>query len=241
MVKLFLLVTLAVVLAWTAASLVRVRIFSSRAGNLIRATVPFERQGTNEQKVLVLGDSLAYGTGTSAPEKSVAGLVAAHYPGATVTNKSVNGKRTKELAEEVKQLEGKYDLILVIIGGNDVLRPWVDLDESNKNLETIYEAASGHSEQVIALTTGNFRYTTFFLWPLNLYYEQRSITLRDHALATASKFPNVTYVNIVEWNKQQPFDHLKEAPDHLHLSDDGANYWYQAILAAAMPRVTIPR
>lgn len=210
--------------------MVRIRIFSGRASNLIRSAVPLERKGTNQQKVLVLGDSLGYGTGTTSSEKSVAGLVANHYPGAEVTNKSVNGKRTKELAEEVKQLEGHYDLILVIIGGNDVLRPWINLDESNRNLETIYQATSEHSQKVIALTTGNFRYTTFFLWPLNLYYEKRSVVLRDYALAAAAKYPNVTYVNIVEWNKKMPFDHLKEAPDHLHLSDDGASYWYQAIL-----------
>lgn len=224
------LLLLAILLIWLVVGVVRARIFSNRAGQIIKTTKPFERAGNGKQTILVLGDSLAYGTGTSSPEKSVAGLVASKYPDATVINKGVNGKRTNQLAQEVKQLDGQYDLILVIIGGNDILRPWINLKESAQNLEVIYKETSLHSKKVVALTTGNFRYTTFFLWPLNLYYEQRSVQLRDSALEIASKYPNLTYINIVERNKTVPFDGLKEAPDHLHLSDDGANYWFEAIL-----------
>ncbi len=229
MVKKILLFILAIVLLWVAIALVRARIFSNRAGAIIRTTVPFERAGKKTQKILVLGDSLGYGTGTSAPEKSVAGLVGSNYPDATVINKSVNGKRTPELAHEVASLDEHYDLILIIIGGNDVLRPWLNLNDSGKNLNTIYTAASKHATKVIALTTGNLRYTSFFLWPLNYYFGARSTELRDHAAQAAAKLPNVTYIDLVTRNKTVPFDHLKEAPDHLHLSDDGANYWYQAI------------
>ena len=230
MLKKILLFIVVIVLLWLAIALVRVRIFSHRAGAIIRSTVPFERAGKSTQKILILGDSLAYGTGTSAPAKSVAGLVASNYPDATVVNKSVNGKRTPELAKEVEDLNEKYDLILIIIGGNDILRPWLSLNDSGKNLDAIYTAASKHATKVVALTTGNLRYTTFFLWPLNYYFGARSIELRNHAVQTAATLPNVTYIDLVTRNKTVPFDHLKESPDHLHLSDDGANYWYQAIV-----------
>lgn len=232
MIRKILFVVLAAFLLWVVANVVRVRIFSQRGGALIRSAVPFERKGTNQQKVLVLGDSLAYGTGTSSSEKSVAGLVAKHYPEAMVINKSVNGKRTNELAQEVKQLEGKYDLILIIIGGNDVLRPWINLEQSGKNLETIYSAASAHADKVIALSTGNLRYTTLFLWPINRYLGARSTELRNYAVKAATPHKNVTYINLVERNKTVPFGHVKEAPDHLHLSDEGAQYWYEGILAS---------
>lgn len=237
MVKKILLVLAAIFLLWVLANVVRVRILSQRGGELIRSTVPFERNGTNKQTVLVLGDSLAYGTGTTSSEKSVAGLVAKHYPMATVINKSVNGKRTNELAQEVKSLEGKYDLILIIIGGNDVLRPWINLEQSGKNLETIYAGASAHADKVVALTTGNLRYTTLFLWPINHYLGARSMELRNYAVKAAAPHKNVTYVNLVERNKTVPFGHLKEAPDRLHLGDDGAQYWYEGILATgALPK-----
>lgn len=211
------------------ANVVRVRILSNRAGVLIKNTKPFEREGKGKQKILILGDSLAYGTGTSSSEKSVAGLVAAHYPEAAVINKSANGKRTNELANEVEKLNDNYDVILIIIGGNDILRPWINLNESATNLNKIYSTASKHSTKVIALTTGNFKYTTLFLWPANLYYEGRSVELRDSAIKISKELPNVVYVDMVERNKTVPFDHVKEAPDHLHLSDEGAKYWHDAI------------
>lgn len=230
MLKKLSLVLLAIFILWIAANIIRVRILSQRSVALIRSAVPFERKGTNQQKILILGDSLAYGTGTTASEKSVPGLVAAHYPGAMVVNKSANGKRTNDLALEIKQLEGKYDLILIIIGGNDVLRPWINLEQSGKNLETIYSAASAHADKVIALTTGNLRYTTLFLWPINHYLGARSVELRNYAFNAAAPLENVTYIDLVERNKTVPFNHIKEASDRLHLSDDGAYYWYKAIV-----------
>lgn len=229
MIKKILLLCAALLLLWVVISFVRMRIYAARGGEIIQATTRFERKGTNDQKILVLGDSLAYGTGTSAPEKSVAGLVASVYPEATVENRSANGKRTNELAREVATLEGKYDLILIIIGGNDNMRPWIDIEQSGKNLETIYAAASAHADKVIAFTTGNMRTTTFFPWPLNLIAGSRSVTLRNHAIAAAEKLPNVRYMDMVAHNEKVPFTHAKESADHLHLNDEGAAEWFNVM------------
>lgn len=230
MIKKILLFCVVIVLLWAVVSFVRMRIYANRAGDIIQATTRFERKGTSDQKILVLGDSLGYGTGTSSPEKSVAGLVAGLYPDAAVENRSVNGKRTHELASEVATLEGEYDLILIIIGGNDNMRPWIDIDQSGKHLETIYTAASAHADKVIAFTTGNMRTTTFFPWPLNHVIGSRSVTLRNHAIAAAEKLPNVRYIDVVAYNEKVPFTHAKEAADHLHLNDEGASYWFSALL-----------
>lgn len=230
MIKNLIILTVLVIVLWGLANFVRIRILSSRAGKIIQNTTKFERKTEYKQKILVLGDSIAYGTGTSSPEKSVAGLVAAHYPNANVENRAQNGKRTKDLAKEVESITGSYDLILIVVGGNDILRPWINLDESANNLAKIYKNASTHSTKVIALTTGNFKYTTLFLWPANYYFSSRSIQLRNSAVKIAEEIPNLIYVNIVDYNEKVPFDTVKEAPDHLHLSDDGANYWMQAIL-----------
>lgn len=229
MFKKIVIVLVGVVLLWLLASFIRLSILTKRGVQSSITTTPFSRQGNDGKKILILGDSLAYGTGTSSPEKSVAGLVASRFPDATVENKAVNGKQTKGLASEMDDIKGQYDLILVIIGGNDVLRPWISLNESGKNLDLIYAKAAEHSDNVIALTTGDLRYTTFFLWPANHYFSRRSVILRDKAVTAANKTKNVTYINLVERNKYITFDHLKEAPDRLHLSDDGARYWFDAI------------
>lgn len=230
MLKKVLLVFIVLLFVWLVAGFVRMRMYSSRAGAIIRSTTPFERQGSDKQKILVLGDSLAYGTGTSKPEHSVAGLIAARYPNASVENHSQNGKRTNELANEVKTVSGHYDLILIIIGGNDVMRPWIDLNESGKNLDAIYAAASRHADKVVAFSTGNMSTTTFFPWPLNHFIGQRSLILRDHAQQIAHQHPNVFYVDVASYNKKVPFTHQYEAADHLHLNDAGAQYWLDALL-----------
>lgn len=210
--------------------LVRIAVLARRGGVLIKQMSAYQQTGsTNGMKILILGDSLAYGTGASSPQTSLAGRIGKRFPDAHITNQGKNGMRTKGLAEEMKQLTDHYDLIVIVVGGNDLIHPWLDLDRAAKNLETIYKTASTHADQVISLTTGNLRHTSFFLWPLNHYFGKRSIYLRNQASNIADTLPNVTYIDLVKRNQSVPFGHLQEAPDHLHLSDDGTNYWYEAI------------
>jgi lysophospholipase L1-like esterase len=223
------IIIVAIFLAWALANFVRIRVFTARAGVYISTAVPYQNQGKSGKKVLILGDSIAYGTGTSAPEKSVAGLVVANnFPDADVTNLAVNGMRTNELAESIQDVEGSYDLIFIVIGGNDILRPWINISESGKNIESIYEKAAQHSDNVVALSTGNFKYTTLFLPPLNYYFSARSVALKDSALNAAAQ-TGVNYVNIIDYNERVKFTGDMEADDRLHLSDRGAQYWYEEI------------
>lgn len=223
------LLFLAIVSVWLLTSIVRFYVFTRRASRLISSTVPYSRQSGAKGRILVLGDSLAYGTGTSRPENSVAGLVASEFPDFTVENMSRNGKRTNELAQEINKIEGNYELILVIIGGNDALRPWINLKASGQNLQEIYGKASKHAKQVVVLTTSDLKYTTFFLWPLNFYFSKRSNYLRESAKRAAAGLDNVRYVDLIERNQTVQFDHDEESNDHLHLNDAGARYWFEAI------------
>lgn len=218
-------------LAWVITGICRFFILSSRGGELIAAAKPYQRKGDSAKKILVLGDSLAFGTGASSPEHSLAGEVAAKYPGASVENRSRNGKRTNELAGEMADVKDHYALILIVIGGNDIMRPWINLDDSAKNLQTIYSAASQHADTVIAFSTGNMKTTTFFPWPLNQYIGHRSVILRNTAKQVAGQLPNVHYMDMVSYNEQVPFTGEFEAPDHLHLNDAGVRYWIDALKA----------
>lgn len=226
--KKVLLVIVIIAIAWIAVFLLRLRYYSNKAGKVIERAERYEKEGDG-LRILVLGDSLAYGTGTTAPQKSVAGLLGQRFPSASLENRGRNGLRTNDLANEVKDIDDHYDLIFIIIGGNDAIRPWVDLKESSSNLKTIYGAASSHADHVVALTTGNLKYTSLFLWPSNLYFGYRSEFLRDQAKDIADDLENVTYIDMVARNETHQFDHLKEAEDRLHLSDDGAKYWFEAI------------
>jgi len=75
----------------------------------------------------VLGDSLALGTGASDPANAFAfriyrALLAAR-PGTEVTNDAIGGSRVADVTRlQVQELDPRADLVLLIVGGNDVVR-----------------------------------------------------------------------------------------------------------------------
>ncbi len=226
--KYFIVFVLLLIITWTLVSVLRIYIFSKRAGVIIQDTRRFERQEKGKT-MLVIGDSVAYGTGASSPDKSIAGLIANKYGYSNVTNIAENGKRTSELVNEVSQINEHYDLIFIVIGGNDIIRPWIRLDKSASNLESIYYEASSKADNVIAITTGNIKYTTLFLPPLTHYLGYRSTKLRDSALETSKSIDNLHYIDIITFNENNEFTPDMEAADHLHLSDKGNAYWLKAV------------
>jgi len=78
-------------------------------------------------RMSVLGDSLALGTGASDPTNAVAFRIyralLAERPGSEVTNEAIGGSRVADVTRlQVPALDPRADLVLVIVGGNDVVR-----------------------------------------------------------------------------------------------------------------------
>jgi len=79
-------------------------------------------------RIVVLGDSLALGTGASDPTNSLTFRIyralAADRPGSEITNLAIGGTRASDVRRlEVDSLDPHAtDLVLVIAGGNDVVR-----------------------------------------------------------------------------------------------------------------------
>ena len=78
-------------------------------------------------RVLVLGDSTGVGLGANLPDESIPGMLSADHPQVEITNLAVSGARLEDVRQQVAALASgcalaDYDLILLMVGGNDVLR-----------------------------------------------------------------------------------------------------------------------
>jgi lysophospholipase L1-like esterase len=113
----------AAVAAWQAWLL---RQAWKRADDLIGGCRPFEVDVADcRARVLLVGDSTGVGVGVQRPEQSLAGLLAARLPRTSVTNRCVSGARVADVCSQVEGIAraGRhYDLVLVLAGGNDLIR-----------------------------------------------------------------------------------------------------------------------
>src|SRR4030095_16466480 len=97
-----------------------------RARRFSAAGRRFERRlSARGATVLILGDSTGVGVGATRPEESIAGLLAADFPDADVVNVSESGAKVADTLAQVRACAAqglRFDLALLHVGGNDVVR-----------------------------------------------------------------------------------------------------------------------
>jgi lysophospholipase L1-like esterase len=192
---------------------------------------PFERRLAGPAiDVLFVGDSTAVGTGASDNSLSVAGWLAADHPQAQVLNRGANGKRLAELARQLPFGEKRWDLLVVQIGGNDILR-FTPLAAMERDLDKVMAASKDMADTVAILHSGNVGLSPIFLWPLSWIYEERSRQVRALYLRKARQ-AGIRYVDLFTERHDDLF--LKDtatyySPDLLHPSGDGYRWWYQRL------------
>ncbi len=202
---------------------------------LIVEVKPYEQigEGNNPPSILVLGDSTGYGTGAGNGNYSVAGLMGAEYPQYTIINNSKNGRTIGEALTEIKTLphEPKHTLILLQIGGNDILQK-NNLDIVRSELTELYSEAKKRSENVVMISSGNVGTAAAFTGTKKAgEYERITRQFRQMFIEVAS-LSAVTYVDLFKEPENDVF--LREpktylAIDGLHPSATGYAYWYKAL------------
>jgi hypothetical protein len=84
------------------------------AKDLAERSVPFQRQpAAPTYRLLVIGDSTAVGTGASAPEASLAGLIARDHPSWAIANRASDGARFADLPGQLRRGE-TWDAVLIL-------------------------------------------------------------------------------------------------------------------------------
>ena len=205
---------------------------SMRAGDdLAERAIAFERSGKpHAPKVLVVGDSTAVGTGAARPEESIAGLLGAAHPDVTIVNRARNGAKTFDaLLQLVEEGDARYDLLLMHIGGNDVLRG-TPVRALVPQVEALIARSRRLSKNVVVTTLPNIGLLPMFFPPLSWWFSRQSRVVCGLFAQAAAKH-GVHYVDFFHPRATEHFCrqsryfacdglHPSSALLRLHLRDD---------------------
>lgn len=201
------------------------------AAELARLSEPFQRSLPRpEASLLIVGDSTAVGTGASSPQKSLAGLLAREFPALQIVNHGQDGATFADLRAQLPR-EGRFDAVLILAGGNDVIR-LRDLDDVGVRIDETLRAARTFGKAVVVMPAGNVGNAPFFFPPVSWWMTSRARKLHDIVQAAAARH-GAGYVRLFKERDEDPFAHQRglNARDGLHPSDAGYELWAQALLA----------
>lgn len=204
------------------------------AAELARRSEPFSAAPPDPAlRVLVIGDSTAVGTGASDSARSVAGLIARDHPDWAIENRAADGAKFAAIAAQA-EAGGRFDVVLVMGGGNDVIR-FTGEATLRDGVRRTLEAARSLAPRVIVMPAGNVGNAPFFLAPWSWWMTARARTL--HAIVReAAAAAGAQYVDLYKDRADDPFVQDPErmhAADGLHPSDAGYASWYRELMRQA--------
>ncbi len=223
---------LAVVVAGTllgAAGCTAWRIGEAR--ELARQSTPLQHTPADTTlRLLIVGDSTGVGTGASAPQASLAGLLARDHPRLWIENRARDGATFAGAAEQLAR-GGRFDIVLVLAGGNDVIRLRAP-EALRADIERTAVLARERAEVVVLMPAGNVGNAPFFLPPLSWEMTRRARVLHTLVREAAQRH-GLVYVDLFRERGDDPFVQHPElnARDGLHPSDAGYREWYRTLLA----------
>lgn len=196
---------------------------------------PFERLIPEaKSRILFIGDSTALGTGSANNLETVAGYFGQDFPSTHIENKSANGKRLRELLHDFPSHQySQYDLVVMQIGGNDILR-FSGFSEIEDSITRLIIRAKTLSLNVVILHTGNVGLAPIFIWPFNSIMTARAKKMRTLYMHKATEL-GATYIDLFRSKSEDLFltdINTYYSPDGLHPSGAGYKWWYDKIRQA---------
>ena len=201
---------------------------------LARQSEPFQASPAGATaRLLIVGDSTAVGTGATSPAHSLAGLISRDHPRLKIVNRAMDGARFADIARQLQGTE-RFDAVLVLGGGNDVIR-LTDQPLLAQHIDAVARQARSRAPLVVLMPPGNVGNAPFFMPPLSWLMAQRSRALHGFVRQAAADH-GALYVSLYKAQASDPFaqrpDELN-ARDGLHPSDAGYRLWHDALNAQA--------
>ncbi|HEX2542635.1 MAG TPA: GDSL-type esterase/lipase family protein [Caldimonas sp.] len=192
------------------------------------------RLSSARTRILVLGDSTGVGIGASRPEESIAGLLAAEVADADIVNVSRSGARVADAlaqARGCRERELRFDLALLHVGGNDVIRatPPAQLLADGRLLLAELAAIAG---QTVWLGPPDVGHVPLFPPPLSWLLRRRTRRAAAAFAACAAAQEGATFVDFSAGEHASRFADRRPvhfAVDRLHPSSDTYRYGYTAV------------
>ncbi len=204
---------------------IRMMLLFRNTVKLEERVVPFDKLNPQaKMRILVLGDSTAFGTGVTDTKFSTAGRLYSAYPQAELINMSENGLKLKGLNELIKDVDTHFDIIVIQIGANDIIRI-TPRDAMEKELQKLLAKTKSLGDKVVILHSGDIGESKFFPIYVRRLLTTKTKQVREMYIKNAEAY-GASYVDL--FNVELPQD--KYASDKLHLTDEGYGIWFDEIM-----------
>lgn len=161
-----------------------------KAKALAAAVERYERrQSTSALSILVLGDSTGVGVGALRPEDSIAGRLARDFPDADIVNLSRSGARVRDTTRQLESLgplERRFDLAVLHVGGNDIVRATPG-EQLPADCDALLQALGGIAARTVWLGPPNIGRAPLFPLPFSWLMSKRSRAAATVFAQTAAK------------------------------------------------------
>lgn len=227
-----------------------------RGRALAAATQPFgTRPRVVKARVLLLGDSTGVGVGALRPEATLAGLLAEDFPQLEVVNRCRNGARLTDAAAQcqgllahdeslthpceahrsddaVRAIPKPFDLVLLFVGGNDVIRfaaPARLVGDARPLLANVARL----TRHAVWMGSANIGGSPLLLPPLSWWMGRRTARAMQ-ALGREAKAHGVEFIDFVRHGRDDLFARHSDvyfAKDGLHPSAASYRHCYDVLKA----------
>lgn len=223
-----LVVAAALTAAWVA--LQAFRLFYAKHRRIETAAFS-HAEATPARRFLIAGDSTGVGIGSIDSRSTVSGRLAAAFPGTVIVNHARDGARSADVPAQLEASTGHFDLILIFIGGNDVIR-LSSYQSVLQAAEHTLDVASSRGAHVAVVPPADLGSAPIWVWPLGAVWSRRAETVRRAWQYAMRERANVHLVDLRMPRDRDPF-HLAPrryySPDGIHPSADGYALWFAQI------------